>query len=591
MACFKQQSGTHFLSLRSWGKGPVVCAILLLISLIAAAPVNANEEALAVNDQGEHWSLLDHMEVSHNIPRSAGFDLVHSGEFDDSFGPTGGTVPNFDGDAGVVWVKASLRNTSSKTVTKQIVLKYPQPRGITFFVEGMGGEFIETERGSSAAISESLGGRFPHARITIPASETRAIYLRMETPGPILVPLQVYSLDRFGLAMTRDNLLFGLFVGCLLAVALHSALTFFAAREPAFGWFVLFAVCGAGFILTATGIAKALIYPMIAFNSNSVLIVVQALGNMASALFLASYMKTRERTPRLHKLILFLAGVSAMGGLGSILPNTLALPLIAFGVLVGPTLLFGISIYLAVRRFPGASTLLIGWTALQAGTVWIFLRTLDVVPYTEINHYALPSAATFTALHFSWALASRSRKAEHQARHDALTGLPNRIGLAVFDLDSVGLGRKVAAIMQVDLDGFKQVNDTLGHAAGDQVLKVFSERLKIALHGDGQIFRQGGDEFVVVVSKKRNPANLVALANRIIVAASQPIEYRGENVRIGASVGIAVPKGSDRGLSCILERADSALYEAKRDGKGCVKFSDLTTERKVLADAIERRAA
>ena len=591
MVHLQDQSKTQFSPFASRGKTAVICAILLALSLFAAAPASANERALEINGSGEYWWLLDNMQVSHSIPRSAGFDAVHSGDFDESFELAGGTVPNLDGDKGPVWVKASLRNTSSETVTKQVVLKYPQPRSIVFFVERTGGQFRETERGSAAAIFDSLGGRFPYARITVPGGETRQVYVRIEMPGPILVPLQVYNLDGFGLAMTRDNLLFGLLVGCLLAVALHSGLTFFAAREPAFGWFVLFALGGAGYIFTATGIAKTLIYPGIAFNSNAVLMIAQALGNMASAMFLASYMKARERTPQLHTLILLLAGVSAIGGLTSVLPNTIALPLVAFSVLLGPTLLFSVNVYLAVCRFPGARTLLIGWTALQAGTVWIFLRALNVVPYTEINHYALPCAATFTALHFSWALTSQARKAEHQARHDALTGLSNRIGLAAFDQDSASLFRKVAAVMQVDLDGFKQVNDTLGHAAGDQVLKVFSERLSAALHGEGRVFRLGGDEFVVVISKKRNPPNLVAIANKIVVAASRPIEFRGEVTRIGASVGIAIPQDSDRGLSNILERADSALYNAKRDGKGCVRFSDLATERSVLADALERKAA
>lgn len=568
-----------------------IYAIVLVFSLSVAAPVVANERALEVNTNGEYWSLLDDMQVSSSIPQAAGVNVVHAGEFDALFEPAGGNVPNLDGDIGPVWVKASLRNMSSEAVTKQLVLKYPQPRSIIFFVERTDGQFTATERGSAASISDSLGGRFPNARMTIPGGETRQVYVRIEMPGPILVPLQVYSLDRFGLEMTRDNLLFGLLIGCLLAVALHSGLTFGAAREPAFGWFMLFALSGAGYILTATGIAKTLIYPGIAFNSNAPLMIAQALGNMASAMFLASYMKTRERTPRLHKVIILLAGISAIGGMTSLLPNTLALPLIALSVLLGPTLLFGINVYLSVRRFTGASTLLVGWTALQAGTVWIFLRALDVVPYTEINHYALPCAATFTALHFSWALTSRARKAEYQARHDALTGLSNRIGLEAFEQHSASIDRKVAAVMQVDLDGFKQVNDTLGHAAGDQVLRVFSERLAAALHADGRIFRLGGDEFVVVISKKRNPANLVALANRIIVAASQPIEFRGEATRIGASVGIAIPRDGDRGLSKILERADAALYDAKRSGRGCVKFSDLTTERKVLADSVERKAA
>ena len=546
---------------------------------------------MVISADKDHWSLLDVMQVSHGIPRSARFEAVRAGEFSATFVSAEGRVPNLDGEAGPVWVKARLSNRGSQTLSRQIVFKYPQPQKITFYVEGENGEFVRTEQGSAAAHPKARVGRFPSARISVPAGETRSFYLRLETPAPILVPLQLYSLEGFSRAMTLDYLIFGLLVGCLLAVAIHSFLTFVAAREPAFGWFVLFCVSGAAYILTATGIAKALVYPGIAFNSNTVLMVAQAIVTMSSALFLANYLKMREHSPRLETLVHIVAAVGVVSALGVILPNVVAVSVLAFSILVGPTLLFGINVYLALRGVPGAKALVVGWTLLQAGTVWIFLRVLDVVPYTEFNHYALPLAATFTALHFSWALTSRARRAEHQAKHDGLTGLPNRLNLAAYDDEATGLGRRVAAVLQIDLDGFKAVNDTLGHAAGDHVLKMVAERFKAALHGDGEVFRLGGDEFVVVVPKKRNSVNLVSVANRIIAAVAQPISFRGETAHVGASVGIAIPASGESKLSDVLERADAALYEAKRDGKGCLKFCDLETEREILAGALKVKAA
>ncbi|MEM7700362.1 MAG: diguanylate cyclase [Pseudomonadota bacterium] len=582
-----------FLSFsRSLASGVVLlCSLLLALGFLAATAAAAQERPMIVSEDQDHWSLLDTMQVSHAIPRSAAFEAVRAGDFDASFRAGDGSVPSFDGEAGPVWVKAVLASESRETLIHQIVLKYPQPQRITFYVEGEDGEFVETQQGSAAAYLEARNGRFPSARIAVPGGEARTFYLRIESPAPLLVPLQLYSQDGFGRAMTLDNLIFGLLVGCILAVAIHSFLTFAAAGEPAFGWFVLFCVCGAGYILTATGIAKALIYPGIAFNSNLVLMASQAIGNMVSALFLASYLRIREHSPHLHKLVQVIAVASVFSGIGVFLPSALAVILLVFSILIGPTALFGINVYLAVRGVKGAKALLVGWTLLQAGTVWLFLRVLDVVPYTEFNHYALPLAATFTALHFSWALTSRARRAEHQAKHDELTGLPNRLSLAAYGKDSASLDRHVAAMLQIDLDGFKGVNDTHGHAAGDHVLKVVSERFKAALHGDGEVFRLGGDEFAVVVSGKRNSINLVAVANRIITAAAQPVAFRGQTLRVGASVGIAIPASGETKLSDTLERADAALYEAKRDGKGCLRFCDLETERQALASALEAKAA
>ncbi len=569
----------------------VIWVSLACLALLPAGRVAAQAPALPINASGEHWSLIDHMQVSQAVPPSAKFETVLAGAFGETFSSAAGKVPNIDGDEGPVWVKSVLRNTGREPVAAQVVLKYPQTQSIRFFVERPDGGFSRIARGSGEAFSDNVGGRFPHVRVDVPAGEERRIYLRLETPGPILIPLQVFSASHFGATMTRDNLIFGLLIGCLMAIAIHSGLTFGVTREAAFGWFVLFALSGAGFILSATGMAKALVYPHSAFNSNAVLMVIQGVGNMASALFLASLLKTRHRAPRLHKFILAIAAIALLSAFSSLIPNEIAMPLGAVSLLFGPTFLFGTNIFLALKGVPDARTLLIGWTFIQAGTVWLFLRALDLVPYSEINHYALPFAATFTALHFSWVLTNRARQAEHRATHDALTGLPNRFKLEMLNREAQHPGRRIAAVLQIDLDGFKRVNDSLGHAAGDHVLCVVADRIDAAVQGGGTAFRIGGDEFAVLVWQGRRAGNMVAIANQIVAAASQPIAFRSHQVGIGASVGIALVRAEDEDLSPVMERADKALYDAKREGKARVRFSDLETERKMLAQAIERKAA
>lgn len=567
------------------------CLALAFLSFLPVDQAKAQPSALEIDAAGNHWSLINSMEISHTIAPAVAFEKVQAGEFDENFVSTGGAVPHLDGDKGPVWVRSLIRNTGSNPVTGQIVLKYPQTHSIHFFVERSDGRYEKVQRGSGEIFDDNSAGRFPHARIDIPSGEERMIYLRLETPGPILVPLQLFGDSHFGQAMTRDNLIFGLLIGCLMAIAIHSGLTFNVTREAAFGWFVIFAFSGAGFILTATGMAKAIIYPHLAFNSNSVLMVIQGLGNAASAFFLASVLRTRQRAPRLHKVIMTIAAIALISAFSSLIPNDFVLPLTAISLLFGPTILFGTNIFLAFKGVPDARTLLIGWTFIQAGTVWLFLRALDLVPYTEINHYALPVAATFTALHFSWVLTNRARQAEHRAKHDALTGLPNRFNLELLNRETWHPSRRIAAVLQMDLDGFKRVNDTLGHAAGDHVLRVVAKRFNEAVQGKGTIYRTGGDEFVALIAQNQNGTNLLAIANRIIAVASQPIIFRDQSVAIGASVGIALVSAQDEDFDSAIERADTALYTAKRQGKGRVNFYDLATERDVLAQAIDRKAA
>ncbi|MGH8869940.1 MAG: putative bifunctional diguanylate cyclase/phosphodiesterase [Actinomycetes bacterium] len=157
----------------------------------------------------------------------------------------------------------------------------------------------------------------------------------------------------------------------------------------------------------------------------------------------------------------------------------------------------------------------------------------------------------------------------HQAYHDPLTGLPNRarfLDRLEEALDSAEQEGSVSVVL-VDLDGFKNVNDTLGHAAGDELLQRTAERLRgCVLHGD-TVARLGGDEFAVLVPDGV-PEHAIAIARRIIDVMREPIRVAGELVTVGASVGVAHRDGHTLAVD-LLRDADIAMYAAKHAGKGC----------------------
>ncbi len=177
----------------------------------------------------------------------------------------------------------------------------------------------------------------------------------------------------------------------------------------------------------------------------------------------------------------------------------------------------------------------------------------------------------------------------HLARHDPLTGLPNRRDLC--DRLSQKLPRvthnpkSTLAVMYLDLDGFKQVNDNLGHHAGDEVLTTVAERLKAILHRGESIARLGGDEFAIVLDCA-TPVTGEALAHRVIQQVSKPyLLSSGTRVTIGTSIGIAFANDNDS-FERLLRRADGALYEAKTAGKGTFRFSrDIASENASATEA------
>ena len=165
-------------------------------------------------------------------------------------------------------------------------------------------------------------------------------------------------------------------------------------------------------------------------------------------------------------------------------------------------------------------------------------------------------------------------KINQLARYDALTGLPNR---ALFrdqmDVAVTSLRRRGPfAIHFIDLDEFKQVNDTLGHPCGDQLLCAVADRLRNAVASSDVIARFGGDEFVVLQYPLVHPEEAATLAERMVGALSEPFQISGHEVVIGASIGIALAPRDGRDADLLLKNADMALYRAKSDGRGAWRF-------------------
>jgi diguanylate cyclase (GGDEF)-like protein len=170
------------------------------------------------------------------------------------------------------------------------------------------------------------------------------------------------------------------------------------------------------------------------------------------------------------------------------------------------------------------------------------------------------------------------RRAEQQvvfmARHDALTQLPNRSLFRERIETAVAHARRAtaAAVLYLDLDHFKQVNDTLGHPVGDILLRLVAERLATCVRQLDTVARFGGDEFAVVQVGPERVEDVATLAQRIIDVLSQPYEVSGHHVIIGASLGIAMANADGSDADTLLKNADIALYRAKAEGRGVYRF-------------------
>ncbi|MBV8036460.1 CHASE domain-containing protein [Roseateles sp.] len=206
------------------------------------------------------------------------------------------------------------------------------------------------------------------------------------------------------------------------------------------------------------------------------------------------------------------------------------------------------------------------------------MRRKDGTPFwVDLSSVDLPSASGERGSESLWMMVDITQSKAHEARmeraalHDALTGLPNRLLLADRLRQAIAAaerGGHVFALAYLDLNGFKQINDTHGHDAGDEVLRVVAARLNAGLRNGDTVARLGGDEFVVLLTPQQAQADSGPVLSRLLDALSQPITLAtGASVAVGSSLGLAHFPADGRTEQTLMRRADEAMFANKRAGR------------------------
>ncbi|MGL4810451.1 MAG: EAL domain-containing protein [Beijerinckiaceae bacterium] len=216
----------------------------------------------------------------------------------------------------------------------------------------------------------------------------------------------------------------------------------------------------------------------------------------------------------------------------------------------------------------------------------VYERAMENDRFILVNEYRTPALETVVLYTDISELKQRERRIEHLAHHDVLTGLANRVLFqsnlehAIFDAAQRGVK---LAVLCLDLDRFKSVNDTLGHHVGDMLLKQVAQRIKDSLREDDLACRLGGDEFAIIMRNINDPLEVTTLAWRLLNAMSQPFSVDDHTIVSGTSIGIAVGLNDGDDPVSLLKSADLALYRAKSDGRGTFRFFESEMDQKAQA--------
>src|SRR5580658_6542592 len=199
-------------------------------------------------------------------------------------------------------------------------------------------------------------------------------------------------------------------------------------------------------------------------------------------------------------------------------------------------------------------------------------------PPTAEPHIAQCGTEFAARLAIALTKSARDEQLYRQAHYDPLTGLPNRIlfcSRLSAELQSAVLGVTSGAVLYIDLDHFKKINDSVGHAAGDQVLSIAAQRLRACIKEGDTVGRLGGDEFAVILRDVVSAEGAHAVAQRIVLSLQQPVNLVGRDHTVCASIGIALFPQDGQAIDALLRNADTAMYRAKDLGRGRAMFYDV----------------
>jgi diguanylate cyclase (GGDEF)-like protein len=423
------------------------------------------------------------------------------------------------------------------------------------------------------------------------------LLLRVRTSSSMVVPITLSRPAMFYLSGARVQLVQGLAFGVVCVLVLYGLVQWFALRDPAYGLYALGVSASSLFLLAYTGLGPQLIW---AHYRGGVIDKIAPLAALlalaAGSIFVARTLNTRLTTPTTDRGLRFLCLCATTSFTLSVLGLLdYRATQLAATTLGPPVLLLALPVAFvhARRGDPIGTYMFISWSCYAVGALLLAGLLRGVLPATFWTIHAYQIGHLIEMLVWLRVLALRTRELtlqaqsalrvrhqlESQARTDPLTGLVNRRGLelALPTALRVRSGQKdvagaAGALLVLDLDGFKPVNDSHGHAVGDLVLQTIARRLQSGVRTGDLVARLGGDEFVVFATGPMDAARTQALGEQLIRLISEPIDADQRRCTVGATVGYALAQERDAdNVSALLVRADQAMYDGKRSGRGVVR--------------------
>ncbi len=563
--------------------GLLACGIAAGVA--APVPLPGPREAVAI---GKYADFLE------DPGGTLSFAEVSSGG---RFAPIGRDVPNFGYSYSTFWLRFSLPREAGQMLAPLLALEirfpsidvielyvpYQRPQGIEYVVQRGGDQLPWSTR--------EVKHRNHIFRIPLTGIADAPAYLRVQSESVLTVPAYLWRPEAMVAADRDSQFAYGIFYGLVLALFLYNLMLLLSLRDRVYLWYVLYVGSFGLALATFDGFGYQYLWPESVWWANHAL----ATAFCATLLFGTQFARTFLGLASFNVFAnRFLIAVMGFAGVGVFISATgvlVSYGMVMRGVSVIACATAAIVLYVSVRAMLGgyrpARFFLLAWSGLLVFIALGALRNFALVPTHFLTVNGLHVGLSLDILLLSFALADRinalkratadaqvaAREREHvveqlrhMAQHDPLTGLPNRASMQqrlALAVEIAKRNRKKLAVMMVDLNDFKQINDSRGHPVGDHVLAAVAGRLRSSVRGSDTVARYGGDEFVVLAGELDRAQDAGNIAEKVADMVSVPLPVDGAVEKVGCSIGISVYPDDSEDPEVLIERADRAMYAAK----------------------------
>jgi diguanylate cyclase (GGDEF)-like protein len=593
----------HFLSL----------AFLLSYSISSLA----NNEVVLENGFSKYL-LGEHVEYFEDSTGNLSFEEIRSVQRANQFTQNLTSAPSFGFSNSVFWFHTRIRNENNNYDGWYLQLPYPLLDVIDVYQVGIDGKVEVMRAGDLLSFKQrSIKHRTFLFDVFLPIGTVKDIYVRIKTETSMQATMVLWEKEAFYQENQNHQYLFGIYYGVILSMLIYNLLVFVSIRDNIYLFYVFHILSFSLFQACLNGLSVQYLWPDSPWWGQRASVFFMALACLNAIIFTRSLLQLKTNLPQwdasFKYIMIALVGVMictflfpyrVMGQIGTIA-----------GLVV--SVLLNIVGWISLKNKNKLAVFyVVAWTLFLLGGTVYALKTYNFLPQMFITEYAIQIGSMFDVVLLSLVLSYRVKllenkniqiqieakqnlerkvtertkklnetldaltnayeKVEELSYTDVLTGIKNRKFFDEFyehEWNNALRSKKPIALMLVDLDNFKNINDAYGHQAGDKVLVATSNAIKQCLpRKNDVVVRYGGDEFVVVLPLTDKQAALL-IAERIMDAISKVEMIHGsDNIPIEASIGIsAVLPTQNLNPASLISQADSAMYDAKKSGRNCIR--------------------